>query len=111
MDEYHKLIEASYVIKRESKESSQRLMTRTGRETVLKFLYEHQENIWWWSWEFVGQHTREGDFLSHRAPARASDLALHEPDLVEDRRVGRFKMYRIRLENEDKIIERLCLKQ
>lgn len=79
----------------------------TGREAVLKFLLEHPDKIWWWSWEFVGKVTKDNDYLSHRAPARASDLAIHESELVEHRKVGRFSVYRLRLENIEKIKERL----
>lgn len=83
----------------------------TGVEDVLQFLLDNfrsnPEKVWWWSYEFVGQHNSKGGFLSHRAPARASDLALHESDLVEDRKIGRLKVYRLREENMDKIIERL----
>ena len=84
-----------------------RKKTATGCESVLHFLREHPERIWWWSWELVGQSTKQGHWLSHRAPARASDLALHEPDLVEDRRFGKYKAYRLRVENMSKINERL----
>ena len=81
--------------------------SQTGVESVLQFLLDHPERIWWWSWEFVGKNNSKGGYLSHRAPARASDLALHEPELVEDRRIGRFKVYRLRRENIDKINNRL----
>lgn len=76
----------------------------TGVQDVLQFMVDHYKTrIWWWSYEFVGKTNSKGGFLSHRAPARASDLALHTPDLVEDRRIGRLKVYRLRLENHEKI--------
>jgi hypothetical protein len=76
----------------------------TGIEAVLWYMIEHREDrVWWWSYEFVGKTTKRGDWLSHRAPARASDLALKHPDLVEDHKIGRLKVYRLRLENKDKI--------
>lgn len=80
---------------------------RTGRESVLQFLLENKQQIWWWAWELIGKTTSKGDWLSHRAPARASDLAIHEPELVEHRSIGRFKVYRLRRENMDLIIRRL----
>lgn len=77
----------------------------TSCQDVLRFMVEnYPERIWWWSWEFVGKTTSKGGFLSHRAPARASDLALHT-DLVEDRKIGRFKVYRVRKENREKVLE------
>jgi len=71
---------------------------RTGQEVVLQFLYDNlQSKIWWWSWEFIGKNNSKGEYLSHRAPARASDLALHT-EFVEDRSIGRFKVYRLKTE-------------
>lgn len=77
----------------------------TGIEDVLQFMLDHQQKIWWWAWEFMSKTNSKGVYLSHRACARVSDLAIHHPDLVEDRRIGRFKVYRLRVENMDKIIE------
>ena len=79
----------------------------TSCKDVLQFLVDnYKEKNWWWSWEFVGKTTSKGGYLSHRAPARASDLALHT-DLVEDRKIGRFKVYRVRRENREKVLEYL----
>ena len=79
----------------------------TSCKDVLQFLVDnYKEKVWWWSWEFVGETNSKGGYLSHRAPARASDLALHT-DLVEDRKIGRFKVYRVKRENRDKVIEYL----
>lgn len=75
----------------------------TGKKDVMQFLMDHPERIWWWSWELNGNVNSKGAFLSHRACARASDLALKHPDLVEDRRISRFKVYRAKLENIEKI--------
>lgn len=80
---------------------------QTQRESVLYFLLENQHKIWWWAWELIGKHTNNGHYLSHRAPARASDLAIHEPELVEHRKIGRFKVYRLRTENMKQIRERI----
>lgn len=77
----------------------------TSCEDVLRFMVEnYKKKVWWWSWEFIGQTTKDGRFLSHRAPARASDLAIHRPDLVEHRKIGRFAVYRVRRENREKVI-------
>ena len=79
----------------------------TSCKDVLQFMVDnYKKRIWWWSWEFVGQTTSKGGYLSHRAPARASDLALHT-DLVEDRKIGRFKVYRVKRENREKVLEYL----
>lgn len=78
----------------------------TGCQTVLQYLLDTPGKIWHWSWELMSKTNSKGNYLSHRAPARASDLALHT-GLVEDRRVGRFKMYRIRLEKLEEINEYL----
>ena len=75
----------------------------TSCKDVAQFLFENKDKkIWWWSWEFIGKRTKDG-YLSHRACARASDLALHT-NLVEDRRIGRFKVYRLKVENIKEII-------
>lgn len=79
----------------------------TGRVDVLQAMVDNKSKIWWWSWEFIGIHTSTGSFLSHRAPARASDLAIFYPELVEHRPIGKFKVYRLRRENMDKVIEYL----
>ena len=70
-----------------------------GVEGVLKYMLENEDKIWWFAWEFISRTTKDGDFLSHRAPARASDLAKHYPELVEDRKIGRYSVYRMRAEN------------
>ncbi len=77
----------------------------TGMECVVKLLKENPQKIWWWSWELIGKTTNDGSWLSHRAPARASDLAIHHPLLVEDRKIGRFCVYRLRTENMNLINE------
>ena len=46
----------------------------TSCKDVLQFLYDNKEKkIWWWSWEFIGKRIKDA-YLSHRAPARASQL-------------------------------------
>lgn len=79
----------------------------TSCDDVLRFMYENQQQIWFMSWDFINETTKDGSFLSHRAPARASDLAIYDPQLVEDRKIGRYKAYRLRLENVHLIEMRL----
>jgi hypothetical protein len=69
----------------------------TSCEDVLQYMVDHPEIIWHWSYSFVGQRTSKGGFLSHRSPARASDLALHT-DLVQARKIGRLCVYRLKIE-------------
>lgn len=79
---------------------------QTGVKAVLQYLIDEYKNgrIWIWSYDFIGKTNSKGDFLSHRSPARASDLAIKHPELVEDRSIGNLKVYRLRIENRDKII-------
>jgi len=76
----------------------------TDAQAVLLYMSERQV-VWYWSWELVGKSTYRGNHLSHRAPARASDLSIHRPELVECRKVGRFACYRARKENSRLIKE------
>jgi len=96
-NEFQKLVKWSETHKMQNK--------NTGMETVLQFLLDHPEKIWWWSYEFGDRINSKGGFLSHRACARASDLAIKYPDLVEDRKIGKLAVYRLRTENMDKIKE------
>lgn len=99
--ELRKMIDSYHTTKKKS----------TGIEAVLYFMIENRhERIWWWSYELIGKTTTAGHWLSHRAPARASDLARKYSDLVEDKKIGRLKVYRLRLENKDKIKAFLNLK-
>ncbi len=67
---------------------------------VLQLMYDKRNiKCWWFAWEFIDKFNSKHEYLSHRAPARASDLAIHYPELVEDRKIGRFKVYRLRTEN------------
>lgn len=96
--EFNKLKE---IVERKAKGS-------TSCDDVLRFMYELRGmKIWFMSWDFINQQTIDGSFLSHRAPARASDLAIYDPQLVEDRKIGRYKAYRLRLENVHLIEMRL----
>ena len=105
MSNYALEIEQSF--KKLKADVEMRAKTTTSCEDVLRFMYENQQQIWFMSWDFINQSTKDGQFLSHRAPARASDLAIHESQLVEDRKIGRFKAYRLRLENLNLIQKRL----
>lgn len=82
--------------------------TFSGEETVLALMHFSKQN-WFMSWEFVVGGIRlpivGNVFLSHRAPARISDLSIKYPILIEKRSIGRFKAYRIRYENIDKALE------
>lgn len=78
---------------------------QTGVQKVLQLMLDNPEKIWWWSYEFVGQVNSKREFLSHRSPARASDLAIHYPELIEDRKISNISVYRLRVENIDKIKE------
>lgn len=99
MQNYKENVEKEFERTKESQSIKSNNKT-SGCEDVLQLMYDNfSTKIWWWSWEFIGKSNSKGNFLSHRSPARASDLALFSPLLVEDRRVGRFKMYRLRLEN------------
>jgi len=94
-----KTIEEEYTLLVEKQAKKKNNNVYTGCQAVVALMLEKPEKIWWWSWEFVGKTTKEGEFLSHRAPARASDLAIHYPDIVEDRKIGRFSVYRLKTEN------------
>lgn len=71
----------------------------THQRDVLLYLFENPQKIWWMSWELRGGVTSEGIILSHRADARASELATFDSQLVERRMIGRFAAYRLRTEN------------
>ena len=83
----------------------------TGAEDVLLYLYENPQIIWHMSWELSGKMTSEGVRLSHRADARASELATHDEHLVERRKIKRFVAYRLRTENVHLIKARLGVKK
>jgi len=81
------------------KRHENRSKTKTSIQDVLQVMVDNPQKVWWWAWEFGGRVTSKGGYLSHRACARASDLAIHYPELVEDRKIGRFKVYRLKVEN------------
>lgn len=71
----------------------------TWMQAVVQLMLDHPSKIWHWSYELIGKVNSKWEFLSHRAPARASDLAIHHPDIVEDRKIGRLAVYRLKTEN------------
>lgn len=77
-------------------DSTRQKKNETGCHSVLSYMNENPKKIWWWSWDFVDKTTKNGSYLSHRAPARA----IYFPELVEHRRIGRFAVYRLRTENK-----------
>lgn len=86
-------------------ETHSRKSANKGVQKVLQLMLDNPKKVWWWSYEFVGKVNSKGDFLSHRSPARASDLAIHCQELVEDRKIGNLSVYRLKVENLDKIKE------
>jgi hypothetical protein len=80
----------------------------TWMQDVVQYLLDHPGKIWHFSYELIEKTNSKWAFLSHRAPARASDLAIHHADIVEDRKIGRLAVYRLRVENQ-KEIERFLL--
>jgi len=111
MDNYYlKTIEKEFEKKIEWEVSRNKRNTMDGKHAVFQYMLEDNNKIWFWAWEFVGKMTQggkehSGQWLSHRAPARASDLALHHSDIVEHRKIGRFCVYRVRRENQKEINE------
>lgn len=89
------------------KDVEKRSTNGTSENDVLQYMFENIGTVWFMSWELIGKVTNTGKFLSHRAPARMSDLAINSPQLVEDREIGRFKAYRLRTENMNLIEARL----
>lgn len=83
----------------------------TDHRDVLLYLYENPQKIWHMSWELRGGKTSEGVILSHRADARASELATHDSQLVERRKIGRFATYRLRTEHINLVRARLGTKK
>jgi hypothetical protein len=86
-------------------ENNKRNNNATGVECVLQYLLDNKQQTWFWAWELIGKTNSKGGYLSHRAPARASDLAIHYPEFVEHRKIGKYKVYRLKVENLSKIIK------
>lgn len=49
---------------------------------------------WHFASEFVGE--TKGGWLSYKGAARISELAKNNPDLIEEQKVGRFAVYRLK---------------
>lgn len=96
--EYNKMID-SYEHRKKNNDNER------GVDSVLQYMLDNPNKIWWWAWEFIGKKNSKGNYLSHRSPARASDLAIHYPEFVEHRKIGRFKVYRLKVENIKNIKE------
>jgi len=97
-------IELDFEAKQKWYQNTRGTKNPTGIVSVVHAMLESKK-IWWWSWEFVGKKTSKGYWLSHRAPARASDLAIFYPNIVECRKIGKFAIYRLRIENSRAISE------
>lgn len=80
----------------------------TGEQKVLAYMHFTSQN-WFMAWEFSkGLIVIPGMgsiFLSHRAPARISDLSVKYPSLIEKRSIGRYVAYRIRYDNIEKALD------
>lgn len=75
----------------------------TGMQAVVQLMLDHPSKIWWWSYEIMGKTNSKDEWISHRWPARASDLAIYHADIMEDRKIGRLAVYRLRVENMKEI--------
>ena len=79
----------------------------TSCKDVLQYMVDnYAEKRWFWAWEVIGKTNSKGGYLSHKSSARLSDLALHT-GLVEDRKIGRFKVYRVRKEKREEVLNYL----
>lgn len=105
IEEYRDMEKSDFEKKQRWYVQSRSKANPTGVYSIVKIMSERPEHHWWWSWEFIGKQTRDGYYLSHRAPARASDLASFHPDIVEGRKIGKFAIYRLRRENQKLIDE------
>lgn len=99
------IIEKQYLQLLKEDQNKIKKTKQLGIYVVLMYLLEktNPQKNWFFAWELVGKATRDGYWLSHRAPARASDLAIYHPDVVEDRKIGNQCVYRVRIENMDAI--------
>jgi hypothetical protein len=66
---------------------------KTGNEAVLQYLKENttKNKHFFFAWEVIGKKTKTGDWLSHRACARLTDLV--DLGYLESRRIGKFCVY------------------
>ena len=106
MKQTKKAIEQAYTELVEQHKNRYKSKT-TSEDMVLRLMLDNVEKIWWWSWEVNHQTNSKSEYISHRGCARLSDLAIYSPQLVEDRQIGRFKVYRLHTENMKLIKARL----
>ena len=85
--------------------AERRKTTPCTKSMALQYLVDRIEDVWVASYEFDGKRLNDGRLLSHRACARASDLAIYHPELVECRKVKRIAYYRLRTENLSQVIK------
>jgi hypothetical protein len=67
---------------------------KTQKQAVLEYLEENRSKIWWFAFDVVNKTNKSGDFLSHRAPARLTDLA-NEGTLISEP-LGKYVVYRLK---------------
>jgi len=102
MEEYLKEVNKNFEIVKKDVEAHEK--GSTSKYDVLQYMIDTKETITWHpSYSFQGNTTSTGGFLSHRACARASDLKMQHPDIVEAREVGSIHVYRLRRENPQAI--------
>lgn len=72
----------------------------TDIENIKSIMENNPDKIWWFPYEFMGGHTIKGNtfFIGYECSARLSELS-RNTDLIESRRIGRFKVRRYRFEN------------
>lgn len=68
-------------------------------QNVVQYMLDYPEKIWFFSWEFNNVVNSKQEWLSYKWCARASDVAIHHPTIVESRKVWRFCVYRLCTEN------------
>lgn len=98
MDSYLEQVNTEFINLKKYMESHEK--KGCSIEDVLWYMIDTRDTIVWHpSYSFAGHTTSKGGYLSHRACARASDLAIKYPNLVEARPVGRIHVYRLKREN------------
>lgn len=103
-DEYKVQLERAFTIIKKDVESHEK--GSTTKKDVLQYMIDTKDEITWHpSYSFQENKTSTGGFLSHRSCARASELGIENPNLVEVRKVGRIHVYRLRRENPKEIQE------
>ncbi len=104
-------IDAEIALQKELKAYSYHSKKVTGKDMCfIKMAREYGskhkiqgKKIWFYSWEFIGRQ-ESGLFGSHKAPARISDISYEYPDYVDSQKIGKYTVYRLRVENIPKDI-------